>query len=64
LHRGWGHASWRQCAEFAAANGAGHLWLFHHKPGRSDEELEQIESLARRVFPATTAAREGASFEV
>ena len=32
-HRGWGHASWHQVADFASACGAGHLWLFHHKPG-------------------------------
>lgn len=63
-HRGWGHGSWRQCAEFASANGAGHLWLFHHKPGRTDEAMATIESRARHVFPATTAASEGASFEV
>ena len=63
-HKGWGHGSWRQCAEFAAANGAGELWLFHHKPGRTDEEMAQIQARARHVFPATTAASEGASFEV
>jgi ribonuclease BN (tRNA processing enzyme) len=62
-HKGWGHATWRQCAEFAAANGAGHLWLFHHKPGRTDEAMANIQSRARHVFPATTAASEGASFE-
>jgi phosphoribosyl 1,2-cyclic phosphodiesterase len=63
-HKNWGHASWRQSAEFAAANGAGHLWLFHHKPGRTDEAMATIQSRARHVFPATTAASEGASFEV
>jgi phosphoribosyl 1,2-cyclic phosphodiesterase len=63
-HRGWGHASWRQVADFASASGAGHLWLFHHKPGRSDRDLSTIELEARRVFPATTAARESLSFEI
>jgi phosphoribosyl 1,2-cyclic phosphodiesterase len=63
-HKGWGHGTWKQCAEFAAANGAGHLWLFHHKPGRTDEAMATIQSRARHVFPATTAASEGASFEV
>lgn len=63
-HRGWGHASWRQVADFAGACGAGHLWLFHHKPGRSDRDLSTIELEARRVFPMTTAARESLSFEV
>jgi ribonuclease BN (tRNA processing enzyme) len=63
-HQGWGHSSWRQAAEFASAAGAGHLWLFHHKPGRTDAELADLEARARRVFPATTVAREGAVFEV
>ena len=63
-HKGWGHASWKQCAEFAAAAGVGHLWLFHHKPGRTDEELVQIAAHARHVFRATTAASEGTSFEI
>jgi phosphoribosyl 1,2-cyclic phosphodiesterase len=63
-HKGWGHASWKECAEFAAATRAGHLWLFHHKPGRTDEAMASIASRARHAFPATTAASEGASFEV
>jgi phosphoribosyl 1,2-cyclic phosphodiesterase len=63
-HKGWGHSSWQQAAEFAAAVGAGHLWLFHHKPGRSDVELDDLELRARRVFPATTVAREGTIVEV
>jgi phosphoribosyl 1,2-cyclic phosphodiesterase len=63
-HKGWGHSSWRQAADFASASGAGHLWLFHHKPGRSDAELAEIERRARRVFPATTVAREGVSFDL
>jgi phosphoribosyl 1,2-cyclic phosphodiesterase len=61
-HRGWGHSDWRQCAEFAAANDVGRLWLFHHKPGRSDDELGKIQREARRVFANTEAAAEGESF--
>ena len=63
-HKGWGHSSWRQAAEFALAVNAGQLWLFHHKPGRTDAELDDLEAQARTVFPATTVAREGAVFEV
>jgi phosphoribosyl 1,2-cyclic phosphodiesterase len=63
-HRGRGHGSWKQCAEFASANGAHQLWLFHHRPGRTDEELAAVEARAREVFAATTAAAEGDSFEV
>jgi ribonuclease BN (tRNA processing enzyme) len=63
-HKGWGHSSWKQAADFASAAGAGHLWLFHHKPGRTDTDLDELGRRARQVFPATTVAREGASFEV
>ena len=59
LHRGWGHSDWRQCAEFAHACNAGGLWLFHHRPGRTDEQLVRIRADARRVFGATETASEG-----
>jgi phosphoribosyl 1,2-cyclic phosphodiesterase len=59
---GRGHATWRQCARFASGCGAGHLWLFHHQPGRTDSQLADIEADARRVFPATTVARERLEF--
>ncbi len=57
-HKGWGHSDWAQCARFAASCGAKRLWLFHHKPGRSDEEVEAIEAAARKIFAETRAARE------
>lgn len=63
-HRGWGHSSWQQAASFAADRGVGCLWLFHHKPGRTDKELRRIQIDARQVFPATVVAAEGESFDV
>jgi phosphoribosyl 1,2-cyclic phosphodiesterase len=60
--RGIGHGSWRLGAELASNASAGHLWLFHHKPGRTDRELTDIETAARQIFPATHAAREGSTF--
>jgi phosphoribosyl 1,2-cyclic phosphodiesterase len=63
-HRGWGHSDWRQCAEFAAANRIGRLWLFHHKPGRSDRALEDIRLEARKVFAPTDTASEETAFRV
>jgi phosphoribosyl 1,2-cyclic phosphodiesterase len=63
-HKGWGHGDWSQCAQFASACGAEHLWLFHHKPGRTDEALKAIEAEARLLFAATDAAAEGDSFTV
>ncbi len=63
-HKGWGHGDFSQCATFAAAARAGHLWLFHHKPGRTDEELQTIEAETRLLFPTTDAAAEGDCFVV
>ncbi len=63
-HRGWGHSDWRQCAEFAAASDVGGLWLFHHKPGRSDDELVRIRTDAQRIFRATDTASEGDALQL
>ena len=63
-HKGWGHSDWSQCARFAADCGAKQLWLFHHKPGRPDDEVRAIEVSARKIFPATRAAKEGDEFVV
>jgi phosphoribosyl 1,2-cyclic phosphodiesterase len=64
LHRGWGHSDWRQCAEFAAANDIGRLFLFHHKPGRSDQALDEIRAEAQKVFAATDTSREETFLDV
>lgn len=63
-HRGWGHSDWKQCAEFAAANDVGGLWLFHHKPGRTDEELVRISRNAQQIFEAASAASEGERLQI
>ena len=63
-HRGWGHSTWRQCAEFASRVDAGGLWLFHHKPGRTDEALVRIRSDAQRIFRATETASEGEALQI
>jgi len=62
-HQGWGHSTWQQCAEFAVKHRVGQLFLFHHKPGRSDSDVSRIEAQARRIFARTDAAREGVSVE-
>jgi phosphoribosyl 1,2-cyclic phosphodiesterase len=62
--RGWGHSTWHDAVAFAAAHSVGRLWLFHHKPGRTDVELMQILADARLVYPATDVAAEGDEFEV
>ena len=63
-HKGWGHSDWRQCAEFASTNGIRSLYLFHHKPGRSDLDLEHIRDEAKKVFAATDTASEETVIEI
>lgn len=63
-HKGWGHSDWRQCAEFAASNAIEGLWLFHHKPGRSDHALANIKEQAQKIFEKTDTASEETTVEV
>ena len=64
VHKGWGHSDWSACTSFAARCEASQLWLFHHKPGRSDDEMRHIERAAQGLFARTCAAKEGDSFLV
>ena len=63
-YKGWGHSDWRTCAEFAAANDIERLWLFHHKPGRTDEQLIDIRTAAREIFHETDTASEAEWIDV
>jgi phosphoribosyl 1,2-cyclic phosphodiesterase len=56
---GWGHSTWLAGAELARAAGVPQLVLFHHDPGRTDDQLAAIEASARAALPGTVAAREG-----
>ncbi len=40
--KGWGHGTFHSCIEMAEAAGAGQLFLTHHEPTRSDDELESV----------------------
>ena len=63
-HRGRGHSDWLQCARFASECDADTLWLFHHKPGRSDDDVAGFETEARKLFRQTNASKEGVIFAV
>jgi len=56
---GWGHSTWQAGAELARAAGVPQLVLFHHDPGRTDEQLAALEATAAAALPGTVAAREG-----
>lgn len=67
---GWGHSSASQAVDLAIAAGVRRLVLFHHAPDRSDNEVDQLLTEARRMVQrrgavlTVDAATEGLSFDV
>lgn len=62
-HRGWGHSTWMDAVDAARRCGAARLWLMHHAPGRTDDELDAMaaEAAARfdgAVFPTASTMTE------
>jgi ribonuclease BN (tRNA processing enzyme) len=57
-YKGWGHSTWLEGAKLASRARAGGLILFHHSPDRTDHEIPNILTEARREFGATEVARE------
>lgn len=53
LRYDWGHCSWEYPIELAKEAGADRVLLFHHDPGRDDDELDEIAGdLPDHVFLA------------
>ena len=51
LAEAYGHSTQAQAIELAVAAGVGELVLFHHAPGRTDDELELLfDDLASGAF--------------
>ncbi|MDQ6708374.1 MAG: MBL fold metallo-hydrolase, partial [Acidobacteriota bacterium] len=51
--RGWGHSTWLEATRVARDAGARQLVLFHHDPGRTDDNLADLVERARKCFPNT-----------
>jgi len=60
-HKGWGHSTWLESTRVASEAQVGRLLLFHHDPGRTDDQLDAVVEQARQLFPHTGAAQEGVS---
>ena len=56
---GWGHSTWQEGVRLCADAGARRLVVFHHLPGRSDDELAVIDSSVGALLPGSVVAREG-----
>ncbi|MBI2796871.1 MAG: MBL fold metallo-hydrolase [Gemmatimonadetes bacterium] len=69
-HRGWGHSTYRDTVELAIEGGVEMLVLFHHKPERSDDEIDarvaecRALASARKSALKVVAAAEGMSLEI
>lgn len=67
---GWGHSEVSDVCRLAADANVGKLFLFHHDPNRSDNDIDGIVASARdylsgnRSSVSCSAAREGDSFDL
>ena len=59
LRKGWGHSTWFAAVQAARAAEVETLILFHHHPEHTDDQLDQIEKIAREELPTAMVAREG-----
>jgi ribonuclease Z len=62
-YRGNGHSTWQQGVKLCEAAGARGLALFHHDPTRTDEQLDEMEKLAKDRFAGAFAARDGQTLQ-
>lgn len=52
--KGWGHGTFDSCIAMAKEAGAKSLYLTHHEPLRSDDDLDTIEGQLRQQYPASS----------
>jgi ribonuclease BN (tRNA processing enzyme) len=60
--RGWGHGTYIDAAEIAAAADVKRLVLTHHDPEHSDQEVELLIEATRKHFPNARGATEDMVF--
>ena len=70
-HRGWGHSTYEDAVELALAAGVEELVLFHHRPERSDDEVDRCVAASRAFAESkgggalrVTAAAEGMTLRI
>lgn len=59
LRKGWGHSTWYAAVQIARKAAVKTLVLFHHHPEHTDDQLDEMERVARVELPTAIVAREG-----
>ncbi len=59
LRKGWGHSTWYAAVQVARSAKVKTLVLFHHHPEHTDDQLDEVERVARLELPTALVAREG-----
>jgi phosphoribosyl 1,2-cyclic phosphodiesterase len=57
--KGWGHSAWEDVVDLASEAQVKQLFLYHHDPETTDEQLNERQFLAQQIFPPALVAREG-----
>ena len=69
-HRGWGHSTYEDAVNLALDAGVEQLILFHHRPERTDDDVDRCVAESRALVAArggrllVTAAAEGMTLSV
>jgi ribonuclease BN (tRNA processing enzyme) len=61
---GFGHSTWQEGIKLAKKAGAKRLAMFHHAPGRTDRELDDMQHDAQKSFPEAFFAFDGQSLQL
>ncbi len=60
----FGHSTWEEGIRICQAAGVKRYCTFHHRPSRPDDDLDDIATAARKIFPQSHVGREGLFIEV
>ncbi len=70
VNSGFGHSSYEQAVKLGLEAGVSHLIFFHHNPGRTDDEIDEIVMAMQKnlnsdmKLMSVSAAREGHDIEI
>jgi phosphoribosyl 1,2-cyclic phosphodiesterase len=67
MRRNWGHSAWEDVVDLAADCGIKHLFLTHHDPQSSDDDMlirQELLDKHKHKFTSVQFAREGNAFSI